>query len=318
MDIRARKYAAEAVAREKTETAQRIVEDAKRVARAKIREEAERQDEAMAEESRQHVAAANKVQKSMEEAENQALQRMGQAATSINPAIKAPNAQAKVLQQGCLATKDPQEEIKEVMTKLRAMNEQHPEQLARIWEEERQLHLKKASAEQSPHNPRPSLKPAVSQTQQVQLSATHHSKYSASNPSPSLPPQRDRSTQPPASALNGRHSGWPPEKKEQKSKSAILWLNAFAGNKNNNFHISVETFGHLLDKNPTYIELCEQLEAMGSALDRGDFARALLRTLSHINHGQGQRKLGALEPVTHLPQQKHSISAPSRLQLNPT
>ena len=172
------------------------------------------------------------------------------------------------------------------MAKLRAMNEQHPELLAQIWEQERQQHLHKIQAAEppklSPQVPMLAAPLAKQPPKEERTPAARQPKRSVSVHLPTKSTLRDRSTQSPASTPQTRESRWPQEKKDQISRSATAWLNAFE--KNKDFHISVDAFRQILDRNPTYIELCEQLEAMGCTLERGAFAKALLGTLSHINN----------------------------------
>ena len=87
-----------------------------------------------------------------------------------------------------------------------------------------------------------------------------------------------RRTQTPASRPAG-NTVWPAEKKAHLAKAAAAYLNDY-----NTFRkIQPSRIISLLNDNPSYIQLCEQLEQMDFKLDRAAFAKCLLTAVPDVN-----------------------------------
>jgi hypothetical protein len=185
-------------------------------------------------------------------------------------------------------------EIRAMMAKMRELNGKDPALLARIWEEERR-------AKASPKSPTIQSRSAVQTSmaapaQAVQEStpqianqrkkaAPKESITSVSKPTTSVQLSSAPATlvssssvpaRPQAQATSGaRHSGntlWPPEKKVHLASVAATYLNV----QNPDNRVDPAKILSMLDGNPSYIELCEQLEHAGLKLDRAAFAKTLL------------------------------------------
>jgi hypothetical protein len=89
-------------------------------------------------------------------------------------------------------------------------------------------------------------------------------------------------SQPPAPSSTKRPipTVWPPAKRRALAEAAVrtLYLNPANRNKELNSPLILA----LLDKNPSYLELCEQLESRGIQLHRGNFAKALLQSVPDL------------------------------------
>jgi hypothetical protein len=234
------------------------------------------------------------------------------AAFSITPATSiehncgpAPSSGLDISQilNGAAESENPEAQIKALMAMVKVMNDKHPSLLAKIWEQERQEHLQK-TASQSPvvtrspvvTSPPISSRPAANATTSTTTSHGLATKPSTKGPSanvehglsdktsqdqlPSKTPTAAKTQQPAQRqqqpARNSAHGAtiWPKDKKGQLAASAAAWLNAIPENRNNS--IQPSKIEEILDGSPTYIELCEILEATGLKLERAAFARALL------------------------------------------
>ncbi|KAF2431078.1 hypothetical protein EJ08DRAFT_678642 [Tothia fuscella] len=160
---------------------------------------------------------------------------------------------------------------------------------------------------QKPPQPTPNQLPSGTPTSaqpQPQTQSTHIAHKPAQNP-----------IQKPA------NSGtiWPKEKKGQLAASAAAWLNAIAENHTN--QILPTKIGQFLDQNPTYIELCELLEAEGLKLERAAFARALLQCVPEVpkpnTEGAKPPKVAASVIALPIPNQQPVASHPIPLNVPP-
>jgi hypothetical protein len=89
---------------------------------------------------------------------------------------------------------------------------------------------------------------------------------------------------PPPAAKPGGSTIWPADKKTQLAAAAAAYLNAL----NPGRPLTSERICDILDGNPSYIVLCEILEAMGLKLDRAAFAKNLLTAVPDINRTNNQ------------------------------
>lgn len=79
---------------------------------------------------------------------------------------------------------------------------------------------------------------------------------------------------------------WPEAKRKTLSDAAVKILMSDPTNKNK--QIRPEEIHALLEQNPSYLELCEKLEAKGFIFHRGHFARHLLNAVPDIKSSSGQ------------------------------
>ena len=88
---------------------------------------------------------------------------------------------------------------------------------------------------------------------------------------------------PPSSSIPSGKTIWPENKKMALATAAKIALTSAPVNSGK--RISSQEIHQLLDQNPSYTELCENLEARGFVLDRGHFARLLLAAVPDVSPG---------------------------------
>ncbi|KAJ4367465.1 hypothetical protein N0V83_007048 [Neocucurbitaria cava] len=246
---------------------ERITEELRKVEEEKAKEEQNRKEEE--ERLRQPKPTAKKAQKK---------QSNSAEAASVVPEPSAGTPEAL------------ESEIRAMMAKMRELNSKDPALLARIWEEER-----RAKAPKSPTVPNSSAQAVVPQPAQAVKASTANSKKktvpkepvnaNAAKPATPIPAQvgpAQAQTQAQAQAGPNRSVGstiWPAEKKAYLANAAATYLNE----RNPDRRLESSHILDLLNTNPSYIELCEQLEQMGITLDRAAFAKNLLQAAPDIN-----------------------------------
>ncbi|EXJ94303.1 hypothetical protein A1O1_02697 [Capronia coronata CBS 617.96] len=92
---------------------------------------------------------------------------------------------------------------------------------------------------------------------------------------------------------------WPEEKRNALAEAAVRSLTALP--ENSGVQISPADIHAMLDKNPSYLDLCEMLEGKGLRFNRGHFARQLLSNVPYLNGSsaktvQSQPHPPALQP----------------------
>ncbi|KAF3047876.1 hypothetical protein E8E11_007739 [Didymella keratinophila] len=264
---------------------QQAIRDAERAERERREEEARQEKERIEEEERKR-----------QEAEEEARQAQI-AASQLKP--RAKKAQKQQVPTPAVASEAPaagtelEAEIRAVMAKMRELNGKDPTLLARIWEEERRA---KAPNKSPTVTTKPAPQPAVIPPAQVptppianqRKKATPRESFSTPVAKPATPtPVRGPAAAP---VRTGGSTIWPPGKKLELAKAAAHYLTT----KNSECPLEAGQILQMLDGNPSYIELCEQLEQMGFKLDRSIFAKSLLLAVPDVN--SASRK-SALQPV---------------------
>lgn len=215
---------------------------------------------------------------------------------------------------------DAEEQIRQLMAKVKAMNDKHPTLLAKIWEQERQQHIESSTSQSpqagkmSPPLPPPQAQqPAVTQypaTQQPPPSGqkqppkngnANGSASTSSRPSNGVGPMKVAQSKPGGAKPIKGSTIWPKEKKGQLAKTAASLLNAVPENVGR--RIAPDTISDMLDRNPTYIELCGMLEALGLKVERASFARGLLQTVPDMNSKQPETIVPPPRPSSAVPPQ---------------
>lgn len=106
-------------------------------------------------------------------------------------------------------------------------------------------------------------------------------------PQPSAAPAKDPSLKSPPLTqglpLRGAHgmTVWPEERRNALAEAAVKALKSYPGNES--IEIAPADIHAILEKNPSYIDLCEILEAKGFKYHRGQFARQLLSNVPNLN-----------------------------------
>ena len=277
--------------------AQKAVEDAARVEEERKAEDIRLEEERKEEEERTRLEEEERARNpvpvallvSQPESKNAQVSKKAQKqqatvteATSSNP--EPPHDPAAKLEA----------EIRAMMAKMRELNSKDPALLARIWEEERRSKVPKSPTAQS----KPVAQPAIAQsvranipqaTDQRKTSAAKEAYNAASTRALPVAVAQPSVLKPQAQAITSstRPAGntiWPPEKKSQLANAAAIYLTA----QNPGNHIDADKVLSMLDSNPSYIELCEQLENMGLKLDRAAFAKNLLTAVPDVNSASRQ------------------------------
>ncbi|EXJ84601.1 hypothetical protein A1O3_05271 [Capronia epimyces CBS 606.96] len=97
---------------------------------------------------------------------------------------------------------------------------------------------------------------------------------------------------------------WPEEKRNALAEAAVKSLTSLP--ENSEIEIGPADIHSMLDKNPSYIDLCEMLEGKGLKFHRGHFARQLLSNVPYLNSPQTRAKEAIQpqpQPETQLPSQ---------------
>lgn len=263
---------------------QQAIRDAERI-------EWERKEE-KARKEREQKEVEERKQKETEEAARQAQIAAAQPEQRAKKSHKqqAPATVAAPVEPSEASAGDNQleAEIRAMMAKMRELNGKDPALLARIWEEERRA---KVSTSKSPTlTTKPAPHPAVVPPPQVHTPPTANQRKRAvpraslSTPmaTPATPSHAQAAPPRAPTATPVRTGGntiWPPEKKSELARAAALYLST----KNPDRPTNSEQILQMLDGDPSYIELCEQLERTGFQLDRSVFAKTLLLAVPDVN-----------------------------------
>jgi hypothetical protein len=228
---------------------------------------------------------------------------------------------------------DAEAQIRQLMATVKQMNDKHPNLLAKIWEDERQQHLRQTAsgspvAPQAPaegmstypskKEKKPSEKAAPAAPASVsqapapptQNGTTAQAKAAPPITTPSTPalaPAQARPYSAAKTAISARGIIWPPEKKDQIAAAAVRWLGGIPGNQGQ--VITASEIATMLDRNPTYIELCEWIEKLGFKVERAAFAKALLASVPDMNANRSV----ASPPIPRPPSPDPTSSKPSTL-----
>jgi hypothetical protein len=261
--------------------AQTAIEDAARGEEEQQTEEAQQAEDAKKEEERKRQEAQTAAGQPKQKVKK--AQKQHQNATEAGSTVsEAPPATGEALES----------EIRAMMAKMRELNSKDPALLARIWEEERRA----KAAPKSPTVQNKSTTQATSTTPALAVQAntpqvanrrrkTTPKESNGTNPAkpPTPAPTVAAPVRPQAQAIPGaRHGGntiWPPEKRSHLAAAAATYLSS----QNPTNPVESSRILSMLDGNPSYIELCEQLEQIGLKLDRAAFAKNLLTAVPYVN-----------------------------------
>jgi hypothetical protein len=210
-----------------------------------------------------------------------------------------------------------------MMAKMRELNGKNPALLARIWEEERRTKATEApKSPVVPNKPSPQVTAAPAVQASIPQVANQRKKAVPREPAKSatvapvpIPAAVVRPQAPAVPARAGGHTIWPPERKTQLAAAAATYLNA----QNPSSQVDPARVLIMLGSNPSYIELCEQLETMGLKLDRAAFAKNLLSAVPDVNSStRKSAPQSAPIPVQrpHVPPaiMKNDVATPATMQ----
>lgn len=278
---------------QRKQAAQKTIEDAARAEEGRITEEMRKIEEQKKEEER-NQQEEEEARLRATQSKPRAKKAQKQQANATEAASAAPNSDgpAEALES----------EIRAMMAKMRELNSKDPTLLARIWEEERRAKAPKSPTAQNQPAPQSATPQPAQAAQTVTLQATNSKKKATSKQTvkpatPAVPqavPVRQAQPTPTRPAGDIR---WPPEKKAHLASAAAAYLNG----QNDVHKVESSQILGLLNSNPSYIELCEQLEQMGLKLDRAVFAKSLLTAVPDVNSASRKAVQAAPVPVQKPP-----------------
>lgn len=256
---------------------QKAVEDAARAEEERVADEARKAEEAKRKDERKRQEASTAA--SQPKQRGKKTQKQPEPAQATSPAADAEAGSGDALES----------EIRAMMAKMRELNSKDPTLLARIWEEEWRAEAaprspivqNKSASQAATAAPAQAVQTSTSQAANQRGKAVPKEAPSASVAKPATPvPSTAARPQPAGSST--RQAGqtiWPTEKKTQLASAAATYLNV----QNPINHIDPARVLSMLDGNPSYIDLCQQLENMGLKLDRAAFAKNLLTAVPDVN-----------------------------------
>ena len=244
--------------------AQQAIEDAARAEDERIAEEAKREEQAKEAERKRREEEKRTSQLEISQGQHQGRQPQPVSTVETESA-----GQSDAPMSGAM-----EEQIRALMAKMREFNSKDPALLARIWEEERRAKAPKSPSVQN--NSAPQAPPAT--TIQTEAPVANQRRKAVSTKASVPKPAKIPAPVAPVSRASGT-TIWPPEKKSALANATSTYLNA----QNPTRPTEVSDVLLLLDGNPSYIELCEQLESMGLKLDRAAFAKTLLAAVPDVN-----------------------------------
>lgn len=294
---------------------QQAIKDAERAGREKKGENVFKEKERLEAEERKQREAAEEARQ-LELAANQPKPRVQSSQTEQTHAPVAAPAEAP---GSSTAASDLEAEIRSMMAKMRELNGKDPQLLARIWEEERRA--KAAPSTKSPTlTTKPAPQPAIAPPVGISTppianqgkKATSRESFSApaTRPTMQAPPIRATAATP---ARTGGTTIWPPEKKFELAKAAAHYLTS----KNPDRPIGLDQILEMLNANPSYVELCEQLEHLSFKLDRSIFAKTLLLAVPDVNSSSRKQSGPVVAAKLSVPPAIPKRPAPPAVMKNP-
>lgn len=278
---------------------QQAIRDADRAEKERKEAEARKEKECVEEEERKQKEAeeeARQAQIAASQAKPRAKKAQEQAAASVAAPVEGPEQPEK--------GSELESEIRAMMAKMRELNGKDPQLLARIWEEERRA---KAPTKSPTAISKPSPEPAFVPPAQIptppianqRKKATTRESQSTPGATAAKPAQAQALPARAPSATPVRTGGntiWPPEKKLELAKAAAHYLTT----KNPDRPVDAGQIIQFLNGNPSYVELCEQLEHLGYKLDRSTFAKSLLTAVPDVNSASRKSTSHSIPPATAL------------------
>ncbi|KAI7516425.1 hypothetical protein KC316_g21113, partial [Hortaea werneckii] len=156
-------------------------------------------------------------------------------------------------------------EMRAMFKKMREFNARNPAMLAKMWEEERKAHASQSPQQTQPPPPKSSAPPPThspatpAPTAQCQGQDNQQLRpFQRPMPSQQQAPAASTITSPNQPvAASANTSLWPPQKKGALAEAAGKWLLSLP--ENSGRRISTETIITILERNPSYVQLCEAL-----------------------------------------------------------
>ncbi|KAI8936372.1 hypothetical protein NX059_006784 [Plenodomus lindquistii] len=268
--------------------AQKALEDVARAEEERIAEEARKAEELKAEEARKRQEGEERLRRPQPKPKTKKPPKQPsntvEAAPAVGPLGDSPE--------------DLEAAMRAMMAKMRELNGKDPAMLARIWEEERRAKVPKSPTAQEKPAPQAPPAPVARSVPSVPVVQATVSPIANSwkppgprAPAASISARKATQVQPPVTPArpqaqavpkqSGGNTVWPHEKRAQLASAAVSFLVA----RNPTFSLEPSQILSMLDSDPSYIQLCEQLEQLGLKVDRGAFAKSLLTAVPDVNSG---------------------------------
>ncbi|KAL9091792.1 MAG: hypothetical protein Q9159_001164 [Coniocarpon cinnabarinum] len=217
---------------------------------------------------------------------------------------------------------DIESQMRAMFAKMRELNSKNPDLLSKMWQQERDSYFadeadkpKPAESQKGPADALAStkatkpkkkttpkkIKPADHTTVSTQShEGASKSQQPASNARQAVSnnhasPQNKTSAESiqSASKLSEKANGktvWPEKRKAQLAQSASSLIGKMP--ENGGRTVPPDEIAGILDSNPSYLELCQQIEAKGFRLNKSQFAKALLSSVPGINRSKADELVG--------------------------
>ncbi|GAB7361724.1 hypothetical protein MBLNU230_g1771t1 [Neophaeotheca triangularis] len=276
-----------ATAAKKAEEDRVVAERAETERKEREAREAAAFEEAVAKKKAEATAKAEKKRLAREEKKQSktaatALQKM--ASSGGEPSAFVPAAPPAAAEEPAPPV-DEEAEMRAMFQKMREYNQKNPAMLARLWDEERKMHNPQSPPQTRNAEP---ARPANPRARQSSTNAVSPNTASHGMPTPA---QNDRpgATAPQPASKKGQSQRappplppmvWAPGRKGYVAEHATKWVLSQPGNIGKK--LSSDFVVRLLDANPSYVQLCEALEATTLTIDRAAFARELLKAVPHV------------------------------------
>lgn len=323
IDAERRRLREEEAAKRKAEEDQ-IAEDKRRIEEEKAREDKENADKEAAEQLNAELTAAKKLAEKKRKADNRHKaneeRKRSQTAASALQQMASSGAEAtpSASQSTQVQPIDDEAQLRAMFAKMREFNAKNPAMLAKLWEEERKFATSEPPPQSSSVAPAPAppsitastsiANPAPEVSQHASLPAPN-SAHSIPNMPPSITPFKKPAIPSTSKAVTGPKPYpqslsdlrgptsmysplWPPHKKDAVSEAAVKWLKKIPENANK--VIQECDVLKILDRNPSYSELCKGLEKLGLKFERATLARELLRVIPEDSSGRSYENIPAL------------------------
>lgn len=266
-----RKYEAEQAAKKAEEA--RVAEETKRREEEEQKKKEEEAAAKKAEEQKRKNEQRRKAREDKKQSKNAAtaLQRL----SSGNADAPGPSGATAPV------ANDEEAEMRAMFQKMREFNAKNPAMLAKLWEEERSSH-EATKATPTPAPPAPVAKasvppPKAASNTSKPANEPASAKAAAQATAPPVARPAPAVTATTTTTGAAATSLWPPHKKGVLAEATAKWLMSLPSNTGKS--IGGEDVRKILDLNPSYVQLCESLEAIGLVFDRSTLARELLRAV---------------------------------------
>lgn len=162
------------------------------------------------------------------------------------------------------------------------------------------FHRTSSSPMPSTQTPNHGVAPQEKEKQYQETPTTKPTPVLGQSAIPTAPAKSQAQDKPTAPKPGGTY--WPEHKKQQLAEAARMALTSTPQNVGK--EITSDEIHQLLDRNPSYTQLCEILEYRGFVIDRGQFARLLLSAVPDM--GTASTPRSAANPSSH-----HGLPTPS-------